>query len=72
MFNPFVNFESLDDEQLLEKKLELNKKCATINNVDIRGQVLGMIKQIDLILFDRQQRKTNETTDEFDDSISIG
>ena len=72
MFNPFVNFESLDDEQLLEKKLELNKKCATINNGDIRGQVLGMIKQIDLILFDRQQRKTNETTDEFDDSISIG
>tara|TARA_A100001037_G_scaffold305990_1_gene348484 strand:+ start:1666 stop:1884 length:219 start_codon:yes stop_codon:yes gene_type:complete len=72
MFNPFVNFESLDDEQLLEKKLELNKKCATINNGDIRGQVLGMIKQIDLILFDRQQRKTNETTEEFDDSISIG
>tara|TARA_B100000427_G_C15105099_1_gene418964 strand:+ start:214 stop:432 length:219 start_codon:yes stop_codon:yes gene_type:complete len=72
MFNPFVNFESLDDEQLLEKKLELNKKCATINNGDIRGQVLGMIKQIDLILFDRQQRKTKETTEEFDDSISIG
>ena len=72
MFNPFVNFESLDDEQLLEKKLELNKKCATINNGDIRGQVLGMISQIDLILFDRQQRKTKETTEEFDDSISIG
>ena len=72
MFNPFVNFESLDDEQLLEKKLELNKKCATINNGDIRIQVLGMISQIDLILFDRQQRKTKETTDEFDDSISIG
>ena len=72
MFNPFVNFESLDDEQLLEKKLELNKKCATISNGNIRGQVLGMIKQIDLILFDRQQRKTNETTEEFDDSISIG
>ena len=72
MFNPFVDFDNLDDEQLLEKKLELNKKCATINNGDIRGQVLGMISQIDLILFDRQQRKTNETTDEFDDSISIG
>ena len=72
MFNPFVNFESLDDEQLLEKKLELNRKCATISNGNIRGQVLGMIKQIDLILFDRQQRKTNETTEEFDDSISIG
>tara|TARA_S200000501_G_scaffold285006_1_gene269315 strand:- start:330 stop:548 length:219 start_codon:yes stop_codon:yes gene_type:complete len=72
MFSPFVNFESLDDEQLLEKKLELNKKCATISNGNIREQVLGMISQIDLILFDRQQRKTKETTEEFDDSISIG
>ena len=72
MFNPFVNFESLDDEQLLEKKLELNKKCATISNGNIRGQVLGMIKQIDLIIFERQQHKTKEETDEFDDSLSIG
>lgn len=72
MFNPFVNFESLDDEQLLEKKLELNKKCATISNGNIRGQVMGMIHQIDLIIFERQQRKEKETTDEFDDSLSIG
>ena len=72
MFNPFVNFESLDDEQLLEKKLELNKKCATISNGNIRGQVMGMIHQIDLIIFERQQRKEKEITDEFDDSLSIG
>ena len=72
MFNPFVNFESLDDEQLLEKKLELNRKCATISNGNIRGQVMGMIHQIDLIIFERQQRKEKEITDEFDDSLSIG
>ena len=72
MFNPFVNFENLDDEQLLEKKLELNKKCATISNGNIRGQVMGMIHQIDLIIFERQQRKEKEITDEFDDSLSIG
>ena len=72
MFNPFVNFESLDDEQLLEKKLELNKKCATISNGNIRDQIMGMIHQIDLIIFERQQRKEKEITDEFDDSLSIG
>ena len=72
MFNPFVDFDNLDDEQLLEKKLELNKKSATISNPHLRGQVLGMINQIDMIISDRQQREVKQDLDEFDDSLSIG
>ena len=72
MFSPFTNFESLTDEQLLEKKLELSKKCATITNGNIRSQINGMIAEITLIMSDRQQIKPTEETDEFDDSLSIG
>ena len=52
--------------------MELNKKCATISNPHLRGQVLGMINQIDMIISDRQQREVKQDLDEFDDSLSIG
>ena len=75
MFNPFVDFSNLTVEQLAEKKTELTKKLMGINNLRVRDQVTGILNQIELLIQEKSEaslRKELESSEDYDDSISIG
>ena len=75
MFNPFVDFSNLTVEQLAEKKTELTKKLMGINNLRVRDQVPGILNQIELLIAEKSEaslRKELESSEDYDDSISIG
>jgi hypothetical protein len=75
MFNPFVDFSNLTIEQLAEKKTELTKKLMGINNLRVRDQVTGILNQIELLIAEKSEaslRKELESSEDYDDSISIG
>ena len=75
MFNPFVDFSNLTIDQLAEKKTELTKKLMGINNLRVRDQVTGILNQIELLIAEKSEaslRKELESSEDYDDSISIG
>ena len=75
MFNPFVDFSNLTVEQLAEKKTELTKKLMGIRNLRVRDQVTGILNQIELLIQEKSEaslRKELESSEDYDDSISIG
>ena len=75
MFNPFVDFSNLSVEQLAEKKTELTKKLMGIQNLRVRDQVIGILNQIELLIQEKSEaslRKELESSEDYDDSISIG
>ena len=75
MFNPFVDFSNLTEEQLAEKKTELTKKLMGIHNLRVRDQVIGILNQIELLIAEKSEaslRKELESSEDYDDSISIG
>ena len=75
MFNPFVDFSNLTVEQLAEKKTELTKKLMGIHNLRVRDQVTGILNQIELLIAEKSEaslRKELESSEDYDDSISIG
>jgi len=75
MFNPFVDFSNLTVEQLAEKKTELTKKLMGIHNLRVRDQVIGILNQIELLIAEKSEaslRKELESSEDYDDSISIG
>ena len=75
MFNPFVDFSNLTVEQLAEKKTELTKKLMGINNLRVRDQVIGILNQIELLIQEKSEeslRKELESSEDYDDSLSIG
>tara|TARA_B100000586_G_scaffold17731_1_gene11834 strand:+ start:296 stop:523 length:228 start_codon:yes stop_codon:yes gene_type:complete len=75
MFNPFVDFSNLTIEELAEKKTELTKKLMGINNLRVRDQVQAIINQIELLVAEKSEanlRKELESSEDYDDSISIG
>ena len=75
MFNPFVDFSNLTVEQLAEKKTELTKKLMGIQNLRVRDQVTGILNQIELLIQEKSEaslRKELESSEDYDDSISIG
>ena len=75
MFNPFVDFSNLTIEELAEKKTELTKKLMGINNLRVRDQVTGILNQIELLIAEKSEaslRKELESSEDYDDSISIG
>ena len=75
MFNPFVDFSNLTVEQLAEKKTELTKKLMGIHNLRVRDQVSGILNQIELLIAEKSEaslRKELESSEDYDDSISIG
>ena len=75
MFNPFVYFSALTVEELAEKKTELTKKLTGINNLRVRDQVTGILNQIELLIAEKSEaslRKELESSEDYDDSISIG
>ena len=75
MFNPFVDLSNLTIEQLAEKKTELTKKLMGINNLRVRDQVTGILNQIELLIAEKSEaslRKELESSEDYDDSISIG
>ena len=75
MFNPFVDFSALTVEELAEKKTELTKKLTGINNLRVRDQVTGILNQIELLIAEKSEaslRKELESSEDYDDSISIG
>ena len=75
MFNPFVDFSNLTVEQLAEKKTELTKKLMGINNLRVRDQVTGILNQIELLIQEKSEaslRKELESSEDYDDSLSIG
>ena len=75
MFNPFVDFSNLTVEQLAEKKTELTKKLMGIHNLRVRDQVIGILNQIELLIAEKSEaslRKELESSEDYDDSLSIG
>lgn len=75
MFNPFVDFSNLSVEQLAEKKTELTKKLMGIQNLRVRDQVTGILNQIELLIQEKSEaslRKELESSEDYDDSLSIG
>ena len=75
MFNPFVDFSALTVEELAEKKTELTKKLMGIHNLRVRDQVIGILNQIELLIAEKSEaslRKELESSEDYDDSISIG
>ena len=75
MFNPFVDFSNLSVEQLAEKKTELTKKLMGIQNLRVRDQVRGILNQIELSIQEKSEarlRKELESSEDYDDSLSIG
>ena len=75
MFNPFVDFSNLTVEQVAEKKTELTKKLMGIHNLRVRDQVIGILNQIELLIAEKSEaslRKELESSEDYDDSISIG
>ena len=75
MFNPFVDFSNLTVEQLAEKKTELTKKLMGIHNLRVRDQVIGILNQIELLIAEKSEeslRKELESSEDYNDSLSIG
>ena len=64
MFNPFVDFSNLTIEELTEKKIELTKKLAGIQNLRVRDQIYGILNQIDLLTQEKSEARLRKEYEE--------